>query len=100
MAHLGVLDALDQHGGGYWDLLYNYRSGQFDTKLRKYMHDWKLEQLALPCFTVSADLVSGQAVVRNRGDAVHAVLESINLPMLSAPDLPQRTGADRRRVNE
>ena len=71
--------------GGYWYLLYNYRRGQFDTMLRKYLHDWKLEQLAVPCFAVTADLVSGQAVVRDRGDAVHAILESINLPMLSAP---------------
>ena len=132
MAHLGVLNAFDQHGivadviagtsvgamtgvlysagldcnyltnafaadlnpswifrhlpnGGYWYLLYNYRSGQFDTKLRKYLHDWKLEQLAVPCFAVTADLVSGQAVLRDRGDAVDAILESINLPMLSAP---------------
>jgi NTE family protein len=44
-----------------------------------------LEQLAVPCFTVTADLVSGQAVLRDRGDAVDAILESINLPMLSAP---------------
>ena len=132
MAHLGVLNVLDQHGivvdviagtsagamtgvmysagldcaylssrfaddltpswifrhlpsGSYWYLMYNYRSGGFDTKLRRYLHDWKLEQLALPCFSVTADLVSGQAVVRDRGDAVHAILESINLPMLSAP---------------
>ena len=53
--------------------------------LRKYLHDWKLEQLALPCLAVTVDLVSGQAVVRDRGDAVHAILESINLPVLSAP---------------
>jgi predicted acylesterase/phospholipase RssA len=132
MAHLGVLNALDQHGivvdmiagtsvgamtgvmyaagldchyltdrfaadltpswifrhlpsGGYWYLLYNYRSGQFDTKLRKYLHDWKLEQLAVPCYAVTADLVSGQAVARDQGDAAHAILESINLPGLSAP---------------
>jgi len=132
MAHLGVLNALDQNGividvisgtsvgamtgilycagldgdylasafaadlklpwifrqlpsGGYWYLLYKYRRGQFDTDLRKYLHDWKLEQLAVPCFTVTADMVSGQAVVRDQGDAVHAICESINLPMLSAP---------------
>jgi NTE family protein len=132
MAHLGVLNALDQNGivvdvisgtsvgamtgilycagldcdylssafaddlklpwifrqlpsGGYWYLLYKYRRGQFEPMLRKYLHDWKLEQLAVPCFTVTADLVSGQAVVRDRGDAVHAICESINLPMLSAP---------------
>ena len=132
MAHLGVLDALDQNGivvdvvagtsagamtgvmysagldceylasrfaadltppwifgqlpsGGYWYLLYKYRRGQFDPMLRKYLHDWKLEQLAVPCLTVTADLVSGQAVVRDQGDAAHAILESINLPMLAAP---------------
>jgi predicted acylesterase/phospholipase RssA len=53
--------------------------------LRKYLRDWNLEQLAVPCFTVTADMVSGQAVVRDQGDAVHAICESINLPMLSAP---------------
>jgi predicted acylesterase/phospholipase RssA len=132
MAHLGVLDALDQNGivvdaiagtsagamtgvmysagldceylasrfaadltppwifrqfpnGGYWYLLYKYRRGQFDPMLRNYLRDWKLEQLAVPCLTVTADLVSGQAVVRDQGDAAHAILESINLPMLAAP---------------
>jgi NTE family protein len=53
--------------------------------LRKYLHDWRLEQLAVPCLSVTVDLVSGNSVVRERGDAVHAVLESINLPVLSAP---------------
>jgi predicted acylesterase/phospholipase RssA len=71
--------------GGYWYLLYKYRRGQFDGMLRKYLHDWKLEQLAVPCLAVTVDLVSGRAVVRDRGDAVQAILESINLPMLSAP---------------
>src|SRR4030095_14517091 len=132
MAHLGVLNALDQNGivvdviagtsvgamtgilycagldcdyvtnqfaaylklpwifrqlpsGGYWYLLYKYRRGQFEPILRKYLHDWKLEQLAIPCSAVTADLVGGQAVVRDRGGAVQAILESINLPMLSAP---------------
>ena len=112
MAHLGVLNALDQHGivvdviagtsagamtgvlyaagldcayltsqfaadletpwifrqlpnGGYWYLLYKYRRGQFDPMVRKYLHDWKLEQLAVPCLTVTADLVAGHAVVRD-----------------------------------
>ena len=132
MAHLGVLNALDQHGivvdaiagtsvgamtgvmysagldcaylsnafatdlklpwifrqlpsGGYLYLLYKYRRGQWDPMLRKYLHDWNLEQLAVPCYAVTADLVSGQAVARDQGDAVHAILESINLPMLSSP---------------
>jgi predicted acylesterase/phospholipase RssA len=71
--------------GSHWYLLYKYRRGHFDPMLRKYLHDWKLEQLAIPCFTVTADLVRGESVVRERGEAVHAVLESINLPVLSVP---------------
>ena len=71
--------------GNYWHLLYKYRRGQFDAMLRKYLHDWRLEQLAVPCLSVTVDLVSGNSVVRERGDAVHAILESINLPVLSVP---------------
>jgi NTE family protein len=66
-------------------LLHKYRRGHFDPMLRKYLHDWKLEQLPLPCLSITVDLVSGLSVVRERGDAVHAVLESINLPVLSVP---------------
>ncbi len=71
--------------GNYWYLMYKYRRGQFDPMLRKYLHDWRLEQLAVPCLSVTVDLVSGNSVVRERGDAVHAILESINLPVLSVP---------------
>jgi NTE family protein len=71
--------------GGYWYLLYKYRRGHFEPILREFLHDWTLEQLAVPCRAITADLVGGQAVVRDRGDAVQAILESINLPMLSAP---------------
>jgi predicted acylesterase/phospholipase RssA/CRP-like cAMP-binding protein len=71
--------------GDQWYLLYKYRRRHFDPMLRKYLRDWRLEQLAVPCLTVTADLVSGAAVVRDRGDAVHAILESINLPVLSVP---------------
>jgi NTE family protein len=71
--------------GDHWYLLYKYRRRHFDPMLRNYLHDWRLEQLAVPCLAVTADLVSGAAVVRDRGDAVHAILESINLPVLSVP---------------
>ncbi len=71
--------------GKHWYLLYKYRRGHFDPMLRKYLHDWRLEQLALPCLSVTVDLVSGNSIVRERGDAVHAILESINLPVLSVP---------------
>jgi predicted acylesterase/phospholipase RssA/CRP-like cAMP-binding protein len=71
--------------GSHWFLLYKYRRGHFDPMLRKYLHDWRLEQLGVPCLSVTVDLVGGTTVVRERGDAVHAILESINLPVLSVP---------------
>jgi predicted acylesterase/phospholipase RssA len=72
-------------GGKHWYLLWKFRRGHFDPMLRRYLHDWKLEQLPIPCVSVTADLVSGNSVVRDRGDATHAILESINLPVLSVP---------------
>jgi NTE family protein len=71
--------------GNHWYLFYKYRRGQFDPMLRKFLHDWRLEQLPVPCLSVTVDLVGGKSVVRERGDAVHAILESINLPVLSVP---------------
>lgn len=71
--------------GKHWYLVYKYRRGQFDPMLRKYLHDLRLEQLPVPCVSVTVDLVSGNSVVRDRGDAIHAILESINLPVLSRP---------------
>ena len=71
--------------GSQWSLLYKFRRGDFDPMLRRYLHHWTLEQLVVPCRTVTLDLVSGQSVVRKRGDAVHAILESINVPVLSVP---------------
>ena len=53
--------------------------------LRKYLLDSRLEQLPLPCTTITADLVSAKLVERTSGDAVHSILESINLPVLSVP---------------
>lgn len=71
--------------GSHWYLLHKYRRGLFDPMLRKYLSDWKLEQLPLPVQSVTVDLVTGKPVVRDRGDAVHAILESINLPVMSTP---------------
>jgi NTE family protein len=71
--------------GDQWYLLYKYRMGRFDPMLRRYLEDICLEQLPLPMHTITVDLVSGRPVVRTSGDAVHAILESINLPVLSAP---------------
>lgn len=66
-------------------LLYKYRMGRFDPMLRKYLRDIRLEQLSVPTYIVTVDLVGGKSVVRETGDAVHAILESINLPVLSKP---------------
>jgi len=73
-------------GGSYWYLLYKYRTGQFDPMLRKYLGDAHLEQLPIPLHSITVDLVSGKPVVRDQGDAVHSILDSINLPVLSTPN--------------
>ncbi len=71
--------------GGYWYLFFKYRRRQFDPMLRKYLKDSRLEQLTLPVFSVTVDLISGSPVVRQFGDSVEAITESINLPVLSIP---------------
>jgi NTE family protein len=72
-------------GGGYWYLLYKYRRHQLESMLRKYLGRAKMEQLTLPMFTISVDLVEGEPVVREVDDATNGVLESINLPPLALP---------------
>ncbi len=75
--------------GDQWFLLYKYRRGHFDPMLRKYLHDYQLEQLPVPMNSITVDLISGKVVVRDVGDAVHGIVESINLPVLSAPIIRQ-----------
>ncbi|HMO83781.1 MAG TPA: patatin-like phospholipase family protein [Lacipirellulaceae bacterium] len=71
--------------GEQWNMLYKYRTGQFDPMLRKYLKSTQLEQMYVPMNAITVDLISGRDVVRSRGDAVDGILESINLPLLSAP---------------
>lgn len=66
-----------------WYLVSQYRRRAWDGMLRKYLHDWRLEQLSIPFHAVTVDLVQVGTVVRRHGDAVHAILESINLPIVS-----------------
>jgi predicted acylesterase/phospholipase RssA len=68
-----------------------FRFGGWRRKLRRYLAGVALEQLPIPVYPVSVDLVSGTCVVRERGDAVDALLESSNLPGLTRPIL--RDGA-------
>jgi NTE family protein len=72
-------------GGDQWYLLYKYRCGKFDPMLRKYLEDRRVEQLPVPMHAITVDLISGKAVVRESGDAVDGIVESINLPLLSKP---------------
>jgi predicted acylesterase/phospholipase RssA/CRP-like cAMP-binding protein len=72
-------------GGGYWYLLYKYRLRRFGPMLRKYLDNLRMEQLVIPVMMISVDLVDGVPLVRDRGDATHNILESINLPPLSLP---------------
>jgi predicted acylesterase/phospholipase RssA len=64
-----------------------YRRRAWDRLLRKYLYDWRLEQLLIPFHAITVDLVQVGTVVRSQGDAVHAILESINLPIVSPPIL-------------
>jgi predicted acylesterase/phospholipase RssA len=66
-----------------WFLWAMFRLGAWDGMLRRYFGEHRLEQLALPLLTVAVDLVEGREVIRERGDAVAAILESINLPLIS-----------------
>lgn len=72
-------------GGGYWYLLLKYRRRQFGPMLRKYLDQLRMEQLVIPMATISVDLVEGETLVRDSGDATNNILESINLPPLALP---------------
>jgi predicted acylesterase/phospholipase RssA len=71
--------------GGYLYLLYKYRRNQFEPMLRQYLDQARMEQLIIPTSAISVDLVEGEPLVREHGDATINVLESINLPPLSLP---------------
>jgi predicted acylesterase/phospholipase RssA len=65
-----------------WSL---FRFGGWKRILRRYLGDVALEQLPIPVYPVSADLISGTSVARDRGAVVDALLESINLPGITRP---------------
>ena len=71
--------------GDAFYVYFKYRFGGWDKMLRKYLSDWGLEQLVIPFSSVAVDLVSAEPVIRRSGDAVHALLESINLPGIARP---------------
>ena len=66
-------------------MLYQFRMRKWDGLLRGRIGNTKLEQLLTPVSTVTLDLISGHQVIRDSGDATHAILESINLPSIAKP---------------
>ena len=71
--------------GDAWYLVTKYRTRAWDRMLRSYLHQWNLEQLPIPFKGVSVDLIRGSQVIYHSGDAVRTIVESINLPGVSAP---------------
>ena len=71
--------------GDMWYMLVKYRSRAWDGMLREHFFDWQLEQLLVPLTTIATDLVSGTEFIRDSGDCVLGILESINLGGVSKP---------------
>jgi len=71
--------------GANWHIIWKFRTRAWERMLRRYFHDWSLERLPIPFHAVTVDLVRGCQVVHRSGDAVRAILESINLPVISPP---------------
>jgi predicted acylesterase/phospholipase RssA len=74
-------------GGSQWYMYAMFRLGAWERKLRVYSGDARLEQLRMPFSTEAVDLVQGREIVRDRGDVVRSILESINLPVIAPPIL-------------
>ena len=73
--------------GASWYMWAMYFFRGWEGKLRRYIHHYQLEQFRIPLSTVAVDLVTGAQVIRDTGDAVDAILESINLPIIARPIL-------------
>jgi NTE family protein len=70
-----------------WYMLSVFRMGLAEIKFRRYLSRYSFEQLLTPAQTVTVDLISGEHRIRDAGDVVSAVLESINHPVFGAPIL-------------
>lgn len=66
-------------------MLYKYRTHSWEKMLREHFFNWQLEQMLVPLTTIATDLVSAKEFVRESGDAVTGILESINLGGISIP---------------
>ncbi len=68
-----------------WHLMSLFRFGLLEQRFRRYLQDQQIEQLLIPTHMVSADLISGNEVIRSTGNIVDGILESINHPLLGKP---------------
>ena len=73
--------------GKQWFMLYKFRTNGWTGMLKNHFGDVNLEQLPIPLSTVAVDLITGAEVIRDKGNAVNGVLESINLPQIARPIL-------------
>ncbi len=73
--------------GRYLNFWLKARTGSFERSIRKYMGHITFPELDVPLQTVTSDLIQGEPVIRETGDCVDAVIESINLPIFSRPIL-------------
>jgi predicted acylesterase/phospholipase RssA len=64
------------------------RSRKAARMLERLFHELRIEELAKPLYTVSADLISSSLVVHTRGSVLEAVGASMSIPGL-APPLPR-----------
>jgi predicted acylesterase/phospholipase RssA len=74
-------------GASRWHLWAVLRFHIVESMMRRHITECSFEQMMLPVHTVSVDLISGRIVVRERGDAIAAVHESLNVPGISRPIL-------------
>lgn len=70
-----------------WYMLGVFRLGLAEKKFRRYLNRYSFDDLLTPAQTVSVDLISGEHRIREAGDVVRSVLESINHPVFGAPIL-------------
>ena len=62
-----------------------FRFRLIEQRFRRYLKKYSFEQLLLPMHMVSVDLISGEERVRESGDVVTSMMESINHPLFGNP---------------
>ncbi len=71
--------------GKYWRLRRLLRGGGLKNIIRRHIRARRFEDLAIPFFATSTDLVRGEEVIHERGELVDAVQASMSIPGLTPP---------------